>query len=292
MIKSMTGYGRAVMEFGSKTITAEIRSVNQRYFDCTVKLPRIYSFLEEPIKKRLQSEISRGKLDVYIGFDLTEGESVAVSLNKPVLNAYLDAFREMENEFNIRNDISASKIAQLPDIFSIRKVEEDAEKLKEEVFNVLDEAITGFGIFRRFEGEKMYNDISERGTAIKVMKNTVEERSPECVKEYREKLETRIRDMIANVSVDENRLLTETAIFADKTAVAEETVRLQSHLDQLENLIKSDDPVGRKLDFLLQEMNREVNTIGSKVNNVELTDVVVNMKCELEKIREQIQNIE
>ena len=292
MIKSMTGYGRATAQVGGKIITCEIKSVNQRYFDASVKLPRVYGYLEEPIKKRVQSEISRGKLDIYLTVDFSESENVEITLNKPVLAAYLDAFRNIESEFGVDNDVKASDLLRVPDLFNVRKPEEDADKVKNEVFPVLEEAIRGFSAFRTFEGEKMYQDISERISVIRRYKETVEQKNPTLAEAYRKKLEDRIRELLNGAAVDENRILTEAALYADKTAVAEETVRLESHLLQLADLIASDGPVGRKLDFLLQEMNREVNTTGSKINDTELTDCVVNMKCELEKIREQIQNVE
>ncbi len=292
MIKSMTGYGRATAQVGGKIITCEIKSVNQRYFDASVKLPRVYGYLEEPIKKRVQSEISRGKLDIYLTVDFSESENVEITLNKPVLAAYLDAFRNIESEFGVDNDVKASDLLRVPDLFNVRKPEEDADKVKNEVFPVLEEAIRGFSAFRTFEGEKMYQDISERISVIRRYKETVEQKNPTLAEAYRKKLEDRIREILNGAAVDENRILTEAALYADKTAVAEETVRLESHLLQLADLIASDGPVGRKLDFLLQEMNREVNTTGSKINDTELTDCVVNMKCELEKIREQIQNVE
>ncbi len=292
MIKSMTGYGRATASVGGKNVTCEVKSVNQRYFDCTVKLPRVYGYLEEPIKKRLQEEISRGKVEVYLSVDFSESDNVEVAVNTPVLEAYLAAFRKMEEELGVENDVKASHIARIPDIFTVRKTEEDEEQVKSEIFPVLEEAIKSFSAFRTFEGQKMFEDIASRITTIRHYKETVEERNPQLVDVYRTKLEERIKELLAGAAIDENRILTECAIYADKTAVAEETVRLESHLQQLYDLISSDIPVGRKLDFLLQEMNREVNTTGSKVNDTALTECVVNMKCELEKIREQIQNIE
>ncbi|MBR5742827.1 MAG: YicC family protein [Clostridia bacterium] len=288
----MTGYGRAVATVGGKTITCEVKSVNQRYFDASVKLPRIYGYLEEPIKKRVQAEISRGKLDVYLTVDLSESENVEVTLNKPVLAAYLDSFESIERDFGVENDVKISDLIRLPDLFSVKKPEEDADQVKNEVFPVLEEALAGFSAFRTFEGEKMYRDILERIGVIRSYKEIVEKKNPLLAEAYRHRLEDRIRELLNGAAVDENRILTEAALYADKTAVAEETVRLDSHLDQLTDLIASDGPVGRKLDFLLQEMNREVNTTGSKINDTELTECVVNMKCELEKIREQIQNVE
>ena len=288
----MTGYGRATATVEGKTITCEIKSVNQRYFDAACKLPRIYGYLEEPIKKRVQAEITRGKLDIYISVDFSESENVEITLNGPVLAAYLESFRRMESEYGVENDVKASDLLKLPDLFTVRKPEEDADKVKNEVFPVLEEALKSFSAFRTFEGEKMYQDISERINVIRKYKETVEKRNPELVEAYRKKLEDRIRELLNGAAPDENRILTEAALYADKTAVAEETVRLESHLLQLADLIASDGPVGRKLDFLLQEMNREVNTTGSKINDTELTDCVVNMKSELEKIREQIQNVE
>ena len=292
MIKSMTGYGRATASVNGKTITCEVKSVNQRYFDCTVKLPRIYGYLEELIKKRLQSEITRGKVEVYLSVDFSESDNIEVAVNTPVLKAYLAAFEKMEAEYGVENDVKASHISRIPDIFTVRKTEEDEDQVKGEIFPVLEEAIKSFSAFRTFEGQKMYEDIDSRIVTIRGLKDTVEEKNPLLVDAYRAKLEERIRELLEGAAVDENRILTECAIYADKTAVAEETVRLESHLQQLHDLIASDVPVGRKLDFLLQEMNREVNTTGSKVNDTALTECVVNMKCELEKIREQIQNVE
>ena len=292
MIKSMTGYGRATASANGKIITCEVKSVNQRYFDCTVKLPRIYGYLEEPIKKRMQTEISRGKVEVYLSVDFAESDNVEVVVNTPVLKAYLEAFDRMEKDFGVENDIKASSILRLQDVFTVRKTEEDEDRVKGEIFPVLEEAIGSFAAFRTFEGKKMYEDIVARIETVRRCKEIVEARNPQTVDSYRLKLEERIRELLNGAAVDENRILTECAIYADKTAVAEETVRLESHLQQLHDLIASDAAVGRKLDFLLQEMNREVNTTGSKVNDTELTECVVNMKCELEKIREQIQNIE
>lgn len=292
MIKSMTGYGRATASANGKIITCEVKSVNQRYFDCTVKLPRIYGYLEEPIKKRMQTEISRGKVEVYLSVDFAESDNVEVVVNTPVLKAYLEAFGRMEKDFGVENDIKASSVLRLQDVFTVRKTEEDEDQVKGEIFPVLEEAIGSFAAFRTFEGKKMYEDIAARIETVRRCKEIVEARNPQTVDSYRLKLEERIRELLNGAAVDENRILTECAIYADKTAVAEETVRLESHLQQLHDLIASDAAVGRKLDFLLQEMNREVNTTGSKVNDTELTECVVNMKCELEKIREQIQNIE
>jgi len=292
MVKSMTGYGRASGYINGKTITCELRSVNQRYFDATVKLPRVYGFLEEPIKKQVQNEISRGKIDVYISIDLAESDSMEVLCNKPVLKAYLEAFKGLHDEYAIENNIKMSDVIKLPELFTVQKKEEDMDALKGEVFPILEEAIKSYAAFRTFEGQKMYDDILSRIQIIRDYKNLVEKKNPSLVDVYRSKLEERIRELLGSTVIDENRILTEVAIYADKTAVDEETVRLESHLQQLADLISAEVPVGRKLDFLLQEMNRETNTIGSKVNDTELTECVVNIKCELEKIREQIQNIE
>jgi len=292
MIKSMTGYGRATGEYSGRAITVEVKSVNHRFFDCTVKAPRFYTFLEDPIKKAAQNIVSRGKIDVFVSVDNSQSDDVEVKLNEHVFEAYLNGLRKMCDTYALRDDISAVSLARFPEVFSIEKKEADAEELTRDVLCVLEEALAGFTEMRKTEGAKMYDDISSRAETIRLATDAIEARMPQVAIDYRTKLETRIREMLADVQPDENRLLTEVAIFCDRIAVDEELVRLRSHLSQLHDMLLDDVPVGRKLDFLVQEINRETNTIGSKANDIEITKTVVDVKAEIEKIREQVQNIE
>lgn len=292
MIKSMTGYGRAVKELHGRTITVEVKSVNHRYFDCTVKTARVYSFLEDAVKKTAQNCVSRGKLDVYVSLDDTASDDVEVVFHQNVFEAYYNAMKEMAERYSLRDDISVTALGRYPEVFSVGKKEADAEELREDVLAVTREALLEFGAMREREGLRMYEDVSARGAEIGRMVDEIAARSPQLVVEYRERITQRIREILDGVQPDESRLLTEAALFADRTAIDEELVRLKSHLSQLEEMLQAEIPVGRKLDFLVQEMNREANTIGSKANDLAITRMVVDMKAEIEKIREQIQNVE
>ncbi len=292
MIKSMTGYGRAIGEFADKQITVEIRSVNNRFLDCGVKLPRLYSFAEEAIKQLVKQHVTRGKVDVYVTVNMTQGSDVSVGLNRSVLEGYLAAMKQIAAEYDVRDDISVNSLSRLPDVFTVDKVEEDEDHMKAQLLSVVSDALARYDAMRAVEGEALAKDLLSKTEAIRTMVAFVEERSPVSVQEYREKLLTKIQEVLASTTVDEARILTEAAIFADKVAVDEETVRLRSHLSQLDTMLQSSEPIGRKLDFLMQEINRETNTIGSKCSDLQLAQTVVNMKAELEKIREQIQNIE
>ncbi|MEA4965701.1 MAG: YicC/YloC family endoribonuclease [Oscillospiraceae bacterium] len=292
MIKSMTGYGRAAETVGNREITVEIRSVNNRYLDCTVKLPRLYSFAEDPVKQRIKAEITRGKVDVFISVNVVAGSNSKVSLNRPVLEGYLSAMREMVSQYGVQDDISASALCKFTDVFVVEKEEEDEERELRELLAVVDAALQKHTQMRTAEGAAMEQDLLGRAATILELVSAVEARSPVTVAEYRERLAAKMKEVLENTAIDEGRILTEAAIFADKVAVDEETVRLRSHFDQLRAMLRSGGPVGRKLDFLLQEMNREANTIGSKGNDLEQTGSVVAIKAELEKIREQVQNIE
>ena len=292
MIKSMTGYGRAIGEFADKQITVEIRSVNNRFLDCGVKLPRLYSFAEEAIKQLVKQHVTRGKVDVYVTVNMTQGSDVSVGLNRSVLEGYLAAMKQIAAEYDVRDDISVNSLSRLPDVFTVDKVEEDEDHMKAQLLSVVSDALARYDVMRAVEGEALAKDLLSKTEAIRTMVAFVEERSPVSVQEYREKLLTKIQEVLASTTVDEARILTEAAIFADKVAVDEETVRLRSHLSQLDTMLQSSEPIGRKLDFLMQEINRETNTIGSKCSDLQLAQTVVNMKAELEKIREQIQNIE
>ena len=295
MIKSMTSFGRARGTIGGKEITVELRSVNNRFFDCSVKLPRAFSFLEEKIKPYLQAKsIARGKIDVFINIDVIDSPLADIAIDEGYAEAYIKALRALEERFGLRDDISVMRVAQNQNIFVIRKPEEDIEKDWLDVKTVLDEAVDKFIAGRCREGENIEKDLRTKVDSIKSMVEKIEELSESDVESYRSKLEARLRDMLSDnrIVFDENRILTECAVFADKIAIDEELVRLRSHFDGFSDILASNEPSGRKIDFLLQEMNRETNTIGSKCQNSSIARIVVDIKCELEKIREQIQNIE
>lgn len=291
-MKSMTGYGRAKEERDGKTITVELRAVNHRYLDCTVKAPRQYGFLDDAVKKAAAARIARGKVEIFVGVEVEEGGDVAVTVNHQLAKRYLDALHDLSETYGLRDDVTVMTLAKLPDVLGSERIEQDAEAMTREVLAVFDKACDGFDQMRLREGEKLAEDVRGRCAAIERMVGEVETRSPERVKEYREKLLARMQEVLADTSIDETRILTEAAIYADKTAVDEETVRLRSHLHQMDEMLKETQPVGRKLDFLVQEMNREANTIGSKAGDVAMARIVVDIKSEIEKIREQIQNIE
>lgn len=291
-MKSMTGYGRVRHTIENREITTEIKSVNHRYFDCNVKAPRIYGFLEDAVKKICSKNISRGKVDVYISINEIGASDIKIVLNESLVAQYLNALNKINETYDVRNDISVMQIAKLPDVLSMEKEEEDAESLLKDVSLVLEETLCEYNKMREVEGLKLADDVNNRLDNILSMVETVETRSPVCVAEYRQRLEKRMAEVLADTNIEEQRVLIEAAIFADKTAVDEETVRLKSHIEQLKNMLHENNAIGRKIDFLVQEMNRETNTIGSKANDVTIAGIVVNMKAEIEKIREQIQNIE
>ena len=292
MIKSMTGYGRAVETVNGREFTVEIRSVNNRYLDCSVRLPRILSFGEENVKQAVKNAISRGKVDVYITVRSEGGDEVQVMLNKAVLESYLAAMRQMVTEYGVADDISAASVSRLPEVFSLEKPQVDEEQLLADLMAVVGKALEGYNAMRATEGEALDKDLRSRGETILQLVAQVEQGNAQTVIDYRTRLENKLKEVLANTALDESRILTEAAIFADKVAVDEETVRLRSHLQQMNDMLTNGGAVGRKLDFLLQEMNREANTIGSKCTDVALARIVVDIKAELEKIREQTQNIE
>ena len=292
MIKSMTGYGRAVESVNSREFTVELRSVNNRYLDCSVKLPRMLSFAEEAVKQAVKGSISRGKVDVFISVRSEAEEDVAVSLNKAVLEGYLAAMRQMVTDFGVKDDISVSTVSRLPEVFTVEKQDVDENQLRADLMCVVAKALEGYDAMRTAEGKALDNDLRSRGRTILELVSQVEAGNAQTVVDYRTRLENKLREVMENTSIDESRILTEAAIFADKVAVDEETVRLRSHLEQMNTMLTGGGAIGRKLDFLLQEMNREANTIGSKCTDVRLARIVVDIKAELEKIREQTQNIE
>ena len=292
MINSTTGYGRAVETVNGREFTVELRSVNNRYLDCSVRLPRMLSFAEDAVKQAVKASVSRGKVDVFITVRSEAGDEVQVSLNKSVLQSYLNAMHQMVDEFGVADDISVSAVSRLPEVFIIEKPQVDEDQLMKDLMSVVSKALEGYDTMRRTEGEALDRDLRSRGETILTLVSQVEAGNGKTVTDYRARLEAKLREVLANTAIDESRILTEAAIFADKVAVDEETVRLRSHLKQMNSMLTTGGAVGRKLDFLLQEMNREANTIGSKCTDVALARIVVDIKAELEKIREQTQNIE
>ena len=292
MIKSMTGYGRAVAAVNGREFTVELRSVNNRYLDCTVKLPRSLSFAEDAVKQAVKASVSRGKVDVFISLKSESADDTTITLNKAVLEGYLAAMRQMVDEFQVRDDISVSTVSRLPEVFSVEKPQVDEEQLLKDLLSVVDQALAGYDAMRCTEGQALDADLRSRGNTILELVSQVEQGNAQTVIDYRARLEAKLKEVLASTNIDESRILPEAAIFADKVAVDEETVRLRSHLAQMNEMLTTGGAVGRKLDFLLQEMNREANTIGSKCTDVRLARVVVDIKAELEKIREQTQNIE
>lgn len=292
MVKSMTGYGRAVQTVSGREFTVEIRSVNNRYLDCTVKLPRSFSFAEEAVKAAVKAAVSRGKVDVYISVRSETEADVQVTLNKPVVEGYLAAMRQMVADYGVKDDISVSTLSRMSDVFVVDKPKADEDQLKADLLSVVEMALQAYDAMRVTEGLALENDLRSRAATILELVKQVEELNPKTVSDYRKRLEEKMREVLENKSIDESRILTEAAIFADKVAVDEETVRLRSHLEQMDTMLSGSGGIGRKLDFLLQEMNREANTTGSKCSDVKVARIVVDIKAELEKIREQTQNIE
>ncbi len=292
MIKSMTGFGRAVKELDGYVITVELKSVNHRYFEFSSHCPRQYGFIDEKIKSFVNSRVSRGKIECYIGIDALNTESADVEVNNTLASAYVKALKDIAQTYKLKEDFGASTLSRFQDVLIVKKAEEDEEKIWSLVKEVASQALDKFIAMRTTEGKKLYEDVYSRSSFILECVSFIEERSPQTVKEYNDKLIARVHELIGDVSLDENRIIQEVAIYADKVAVAEETVRLRSHIEQLRDFISGDEAVGRKMDFLVQEINRETNTIGSKCNDVEIARRVVDMKAEIEKIREQIQNIE
>lgn len=288
----MTGYGRQEEILGTRHIQVEIKSVNHRYFEFTTRVSRGYSFLEEKMKTYIRNFVARGKVDLFISVESTEGADVEISVNRNVAAGYISAMRELCSDYELEDDITASTLARFSDIFTVSRKPEDENAVWNDVKTVADQAIASFLHMRIVEGQKLKEDVSARAEKILSLVKEVEQRSPETVEAYRRRLYARLQEVLQDKAIDEQRIVTEAALFADKVAVDEETVRLRSHLAQFQKLLESVEPVGRKLDFLVQEMNREANTIGSKCSDTQIAYAVVDIKAEIEKIREQIQNIE
>ena len=292
VLKSMTGYGRSQMLLNGREILVEIRSVNHRYFEYSSRIPRTYNYIVEKLKALLKKGISRGKVEVAVTINNIEGKDSVIAINKGAAEGYVTALRSIADELSLEDDLSLSKLIKLPDIFNIQKAPDDEEQIWNDVSLTAQEALERFVSMRSIEGEKLRADIVSKADGIIGMVAKVEELSPKTVENYRAKLTQKLNEILESKDIDQQRIVTEAAVFAEKIAVDEETVRLRSHIAQLKDMADSDEPVGRKLDFIVQEMNREVNTIGSKAQDLDITKIVVDMKAEIEKIREQIQNIE
>ena len=292
MIKSMTGFGSAKGTVEGIEVTVELKSVNNRYLDTSVRLPRSFMFAEETIKSAVQSHISRGKVDVFVTINTAQADDMAVVVNEPLLKGYIDAIKHIAEEYNLPNDMTAMNVSRFSDVLSVEKRELDADAVAEGIKGIAEQALNDFDSMRLREGEKLRDDVLSKLETISGLVATIEENAPKTVKEYREKLLQKLNEVLGSSGIDESRIVTEAAIFADKVAVDEETVRLRSHMSQLKTMINGSSPTGRKIDFLIQEFNREANTIGSKCQNKDISYVVVELKSEIEKIREQIQNIE
>ena len=292
MIKSMTGYGSAKGTVEGLQITVELKSVNNRYLDTSVRLPRSFLFAEDAVKSAVQKHISRGKVDVFISVDSTEAGEMTVKVNEALLRGYLEAMEHISEEYGLVNDATALSVSRFPDVLSVEKKDLDADAITAGMLGITESALHDFDAMREREGAKLREDVLSRLNVIDALVSTVERESPKTVAEYRARLEAKMAEVLGSAGIDENRILAEAAIFADRIAVDEETVRLRSHMSQLSGMMAGESPIGRKIDFLIQEFNREANTIGSKCQNSELAHVVVDLKSEIEKIREQIQNIE
>lgn len=292
LIHSMTGYGRAVRTVNGREITVELRAVNNRFLDCTVRMPRLFSYAEDAVRQTVKENVARGKVDVFVTVNVPADGDVRVTLNRPVLEGYLEALRTMVREYDVQDTISTSSLSRFPDVFVVERKEEDEAQNTADIVSVAAEAVEAFNAMRSREGAAMEADLRAHAEIILRYVGQIEERSPVTLREYRERLEAKMREVLDKTGIDEARILTEAALFADKIAVDEETVRLRSHFEQFDALLTTGGPIGRKLDFLMQEMNREANTIGSKANDLQQARSVVEIKAELEKLREQIQNIE
>ncbi len=292
MIMSMTGYGCAEGEFGGMKLSAELKSVNNRYLDTSVRLPRSFLFAEESLKSVVSESVTRGKVDVFITVDSSGADTFSIVVNKPLLESYIETLRGISDQYGLAFNLDAVEVSRLPDVLTVEKQEADRDAIAKALCDVLSEAVHNFNEMRAREGAKLEKDVLDRLVIIEGYVTRIEEASPETVSAYRAKLEAKIREVVGQTGIDETRILTEAAIFADKVAVDEETVRLRSHIAQMRQMLAAGSPVGRKLDFLIQEFNREANTIGSKCSDKEIASIVVELKSEIEKIREQIQNIE
>lgn len=292
MIKSMTGYGSAKGQAEGLEITVELKSVNNRYLDTSVRLPRSFLFAEDAVKAAVQSHISRGKVDIFVTVDSSAADDMTIKVNEPLLKGYIEAIRHISEEYSLTNDLTALSVSRFPDVLTVEKKDLDADAIAASISEITEKALADFDAMRLREGEKLKDDVLSRLDTIDMLVSSVEKEAPKTVAEYRSRLEQKMAEVLGTAGIDEARILAEAAIYADHIAVDEETVRLRSHMAQLKTMINGSSPTGRKIDFLIQEFNREANTIGSKCQNSDIAHVVVDLKSEIEKIREQIQNIE
>lgn len=292
MINSMTGYGTAKGKIEDLDVTIELKSVNNRYLDTSVRVPRGFVFLEDKIKSTIQSKLSRGKIDVFVTIDSSSSEDLIVRINEPLARGYIEALKSLSEEFELSNNVDAVTISRFPDVLSLEKKEMDMDAVSAGIQELTLAAVADFDRMRAIEGEKLQLDLYEKISCIESLLGKIEEEAPKTVEEYQNRLLQKMKDVLEDSSVDENRIIQEAAIYADHIAINEETVRLHSHIAQLKMMIEQGSPIGRKMDFLIQEFNREANTIGSKCQNSEVAHYVVDMKSEIEKMREQVQNIE
>lgn len=292
MPKSMTGYGRSKMIFNSREITVEIRSVNHKFFEFSARIPRQFGFIEDKLKSLFSGVINRGKVETYVSVVTGDGSDVSVAVNTPLALDYVNALRSANEILGLTDDVTLIQLFRMPDIFTVTKAETDESELWNQVKETAEAALTSFLEMRKAEGERLKSDILTKLDYIESVVSKIEQRSPKVTEEYREKLYNRLKELLEDKNIDEGRILTEAAIFADKTAVDEETVRLRSHIASFRELLEMDEPIGKKMDFLVQEMNREINTTGSKCSDLTITKMVVDLKSTVEKVREQIQNIE
>jgi len=292
MIRSMTGYGRGEYENGGRKYVVEIKTVNHRYADIFVKVTRQISFIEDRVRQTVSKSLSRGKIDVYVNYESNEENSKLVLIDEVLAESYINAVRFLKDNFGLQDDISTSLISRFPDVLKVEKAEEDVDEIWEGLKIALDEAINCVIKMRENEGEGLKRDFLKKAAYVESLVEEISKRAPEVVKDYKQRLETRIKELLEQQTIDESRLAMEVAIFADRCSIDEELVRIKSHINQLREILDMDQPIGRKLDFLIQEMNREINTIGSKANDLIITKNVIEIKSEIEKIREQIQNVE
>lgn len=292
MIRSMTGYGSAKGSAAGFEVSVELKSVNNRYLETSVRLPRSFMFAEEAVKSAVAGHVTRGKVDVFVNVSASDVDDVAVRVNEPLLRAYVKAIGSIAEEYGFANDMTALSAARLPDVLTVERSDIDAEAVTAGIIEIVEQALSDYDSMRLREGAKLKEDVSSRLETIKTFVTAVETEAPKTVAAYRERLEAKMAEVLNGAGVDEQRILTEAAVFADHIAVDEETVRLRSHISQLDSMLKGNSPIGKKMDFLVQEFNREANTIGSKCQNSDIAHVVVDLKSEIEKIREQIQNIE
>ncbi len=292
MVKSMTGYGSAKGQAEGLEISVELKSVNNRFLDTAVRLPRSFLFAEDAVKSAVQSHISRGKVDVFVTVDSASAGNMTVKVNEPLLRGYIDALRHISEEYSLENDLTALSVSRFPDVLSVEKSDMDAEAIAAAIVSVTEQALCDFDAMRLREGEKLRDDVLNRLNTVDTLVSAVEREAPNTVAKYRSRLEQKMTEVLGTAGIDESRILAEAAIFADHIAVDEETVRLRSHMSQLRTMINGSAPTGKRIDFLMQEFNREANTIGSKCQNSDIAHIVVDLKSEIEKIREQIQNIE